>query len=186
MKTHLIHIHVLSVKVTTQNRHWNKPNPRANKLIPLPPPLNILIWIYACTRHIIMIYRKTIKIKETNVVSNRVLVLLHDLHQHSKRAPASFFCCCFGGGVLFFFFFFTNKIFEDISDIFLWSAGSTPASLIRREIPCTFFMNKTQSRDCLCHSNSTENHTVAHKRSLCRRENIDGGKKISLISLKLR
>ncbi|XP_034329920.2 uncharacterized protein [Magallana gigas] len=46
-------------------------------------------------------------------------------------------------------------------------------------------MNKTQSRDCLCHSNSTENHTVAHKRSLCRRENIDGGKKISLISLKL-
>lgn len=86
-----------------------------------------------------------------------------------------------------FFFFFTNKIFQDFPDIlFLQSAGSTPASLICREIPCTFSMNKTQSRDCLCHSNSTENHTVAHKRSLCRRENIDGGKRISLISLKLR
>lgn len=169
MKTHLIHILVLSVKVTTQNRHWNKPNPRANKLIPLPPPLEILIWIYACTRHIIMIYRKTIKIKRNyNVVSNRLFALLHDLHQYSK--PASFFS-----------FQITNKILQDFSDIlFLRSAGSTPASLIRREIPCTFFMNKTQSRDCLCHSNSTENHTVAHKRSLCRRENIDGGKKISL------
>lgn len=158
MKTHLIHIHVLSVKVTTQNRHWNKPDPRANKLIPLPPPLNILIWIYACTRYIIMIYRNIIKIKETNVVSNRALVLLHDLHQHSKRAPVSFFVVVFCYLFLFtnkIYFFFTNKIFQDFSDIFLWSAGSTPASLIRREIPCTFSMNKTQSRDCLCHSNST-------------------------------
>lgn len=106
VKTHLIHIHVLSVKVTTQNRHWNKPDPRANKLIPLPPPLNILIWIYACTRHIIMIYRKIIKIKETNVVSNRALVLLHDLHQHSKRAPVSFFVVVFC-----YLFLFTNKIY---------------------------------------------------------------------------
>lgn len=138
-----------------------------------------------------MIYRKIIKIKETNVVSNRALVLLHDLHQHSKRAPVSFFLLLFFAIFSYlqikYIFFFTNKIFQDFSDIlFLQSAGSTPASLIRREIPCTFSMNKTQSRDCLCHSNSTENHTVAHKRSLCRRENIDGGKRISLISLKLR
>lgn len=167
--------------------------PPSKQTYPLTPPPKILIWIYNCTHALhlpyyrcIIIYRKTIKIKETDGVSNRVLALSHDLHQHSKRGPPAFFVVV----VVFLrffvlFFFFTNKIFQDFLDIFLRSAGSTPASLIRREIPCTFFMNKTQSRDCLCHSNSTENHTVAHKRSLCRRENIDGGK-ISLISLKLR
>lgn len=171
--------------------HWNKLNPRANKLIPLPPPLTILIWIYAYTRHIIMIYRKIIKIKETKVVSNRALVFItwftSTFKACSRQLLLLLFFAIFSYLQIKIFFFFTNKIFQDFSDIlFLQSAGSTPASLICREIPCTFSMNKTQSRDCLCHSNSTENHTVAHKRSLCRRENIDGGKKISLISLKLR
>lgn len=183
VQTHLIHIHVLSVKLKLSKIGIEtSPTPGQTNLSPYPHPWKY--W-YGYTHALAILSWFTGKwLRSKTLTLFQIVFLFYNMIYINIQSvhPPAFFCWVF----FFAIFFFYKENISRFSDIlFLWSAGSTPTSLIRCEIPCTFFMNKTQSRDCLCHSNSTENHTVAHKRSLCRRENIDGGKKISLISLKL-